>query len=300
MSAQMEFAQRAGHPYQVETLADLPVGLREPAEQALPADDPIRTIILIPQQLLPKRFGSRAGARRLPEQVLLFTTCGALHVLDKKSPNGKPQVTYLRGEDLLYLQLTIILLYGRLELSGVHAGSQVRMIVEYNTARHDLIQPGLQHLLHLASQPTTEAQPPSDKTGAFINELKKQSLKFSNALHDYALQPDEHLAGYIYQPRLRKDIWRIFHRLLAPACILALTDRNMIMVAEGRSSATSYGWFFTFCPRRNITHCDTQSNDEVQVVNVHLAMESVTATCAAELDADRAQAWQALTSASLN
>ena len=142
--------RRTDHPYRAETLNDLPDGLRPLAEQSVIPGDPIETIFVVPERYLSQHWGEPGGMRRVPEQALLFTARGALHVQGENLPGQPAQATYLPGCDLLYAHLSLVLLYGRLELCGIANDALAHIVVEYNTIRHDLVQPGLQRLLRQA------------------------------------------------------------------------------------------------------------------------------------------------------
>jgi hypothetical protein len=294
MAAQNIFARRMRHPYRAESLAELPVELKQIAEQSLLPDDPIRLIFVVPAQLVPLKLGGKGGMRSVPEQALLFTSRGVLHVIGAGPAGQPPKATYIRGEDLIYVHLIVVLLYGRLELCGVAGGVLTRIVVEYNTVGQYLLQPGLLNLLHLACRLVVSEQPPDRNTLGLLGQLKEKSFKFRNGLANYALQPDEHLLACVYQPRILKPYLRVLKRLLAPAGILALTDRELILIEEGRSSATSYGWYFTFCPRTNITGIEAKPNGTLMDLRVHLKKETVTTDHLMTLDVETAQEWQAL------
>jgi hypothetical protein len=63
------YSRRTDHPYLVESLQDLPDGLRQLAEQALGPDEPVDTIVVVPPQTMPKSIEGRGGMHRVPEQV---------------------------------------------------------------------------------------------------------------------------------------------------------------------------------------------------------------------------------------
>jgi hypothetical protein len=293
MAAQSRFSRRTRHPYRAESLAGLPDDLKQLAGQSLPPDDPIREIFIVPAQVVPLKLGGKGGMRNVPEQALLFTTRGALHVIGEGPAGQPPEATYMRGEDLFYTNLIVVLLYGRLELCSVVGGTLTRIVVEYNTVGQYLIQPGLLFLLHLVYKPVVSEQLPDQITSRLLGQLKGKSLKFRNGLANYALQPDERLFGYVYQPRIYQHFWRVLKRLLVPAGLLALTDRQLILIKEGRSSATSYGWNFTFCPRANITGIEIVPNGELMDLCVRLTKDAVTKDHLMTLDIETAKEWQA-------
>jgi hypothetical protein len=294
MSSQSAFAYRTRHPYRADCVQNLPDGLRRSAEGARRPDDPIRDICVIPSQLVPRKLRGFGGVRHIPEQALVFTTQGILHIIDANSPEHLPEVTYMSGNDLIYARLSIALLYGRLELCSVSGEASKGIIVEYNTVRHDLIQPGLIDLLQLACKPVLLNEPSDRRTSLLLDKLEEKSLKFRNGLENYALQPQEQMSGYVYQPRLTRSYAQIFTHLIAPAGVIALTDRKLIMVEEGRGSATSYGWYFTFCPRTNITGIEVRPHGALVDLDVNLSKDMVSSHHLMTLGAEIAREWQAL------
>ena len=81
-------------------------------------------------------------------------------------------------------------------------------------------------------------------------------------------QPGERLLGFVFQPRIIQRVLGIFPRLAAPAALLALTENEILLIEEGRTNATSYGWFVTFCPRRYVTGVESTPHSEWQNVYV--------------------------------
>lgn len=287
-------ARRTGYPYLVQTLADLSAELRLLVEQWHNADDPIRTIIVIPPQSIPKKLGGMGGVRSVPEQALLFTAHGVLHVQGSKSAGQPEQAAYLRAEDLLCAHLIIVLLYGKLELCRAAEGGLTRIVVEYNAARHDLIQPELHRLLDQASKRVTDEPRIDDSTDVILEELGQQSFKFKSGLRDYALTPRERLSGYVFQPRITKRYWYVFPRLVAPASLVALTDKELILIEEGRTNATSYGWYFTFCPRINIAGIEAIRNGDLYTLCVRLKKGGISTEQQTTLDVQSVETFYSL------
>jgi len=285
------FARRTEHPYRAKTVADLPGTLRQLAGQSLGPDEPANAIFVVPPQMFLRNWWG--GLRHVPEQALLFTSQGVLHIQRAASPGQIGQTTYLRGDQLVYAHLSLLLLYGRLELVGQLRGALVRIIVEYNTVAHDLLQPALHQFLRLAWG-QAQARENEDRTDALLRDLEEQSLKFRNGLRHYALQSDERLLGFVFQPRITQRYWRLFHRLIAPAALLALTDHELIAIEEDRTTSAAYGWLFTFCPRVCVVGIEARPCEAWQDLHVHLARGGVAAERRVTVGNEAALAWQAL------
>ena len=289
-------SRRSAHPYLVAGLAELPDDLQPLAgQQALESGGPPEAIFVVPQQLLPQRLDNKEILLRLPAQAPLFKE-DELVYLRAADDSGQPgQVISLRAERLFYARLTLILLYGRLEFYGLEDGALNCIRVEYNTVAHDLIQPALQRFLRRAwDAPAKPGLPDSDRTQTLMQELRRQSFKFGNGLAHYGLLPGEHLQGFVFQPRIKQKIFGPFHRQVAPAALLALTEHECIVIEEGRTNPTSYGWSILFCPRQYLSGVESLPNAEWLNMSFHLAMESHLADHQVMLEQEAAQDWLTL------
>jgi hypothetical protein len=293
MQGKSGFSKRREYPYQVSGLANLPVGLRQLAEQAQPPAEPANAIFVIPGQMLSKEFGGFGGVHWVPEQALLFTPHGVFHVQAGKSTNEMGQVKYLPGNSLLYARVSLIILYGRMELCGVVNDNLTSIVVVYNSVSHELMEPALKNFLHLAWDQTRDEG--ANYTNDFLlGKLNEQSYKFRSGLEYHSLSPNERLQGFVFQPSIYKHYLHIFHRLIAPAGLIALTDKQLIIIEEGVSSATSYGYFFTFCPKANVVNVVTKTKGRLQDVYFHLRKDNVTADHQLTLENANALACQTL------
>jgi hypothetical protein len=285
--------RRREHPFLAKNLEAMPAGLKELARQTLKPDELAQTIFVIPEQMMPKKFGGLGGAHLVPDQALLFTSSGIIHVQVGKSTVEMEQSQYMPGNSLLYLRISLVLLYGQIELYGVANNSLTCINVQYNAVSHELVLPALKKFLRLAWDQTRD-QELDTYQNLLLGQLEDQSYKFRSGLELYSLQPDEHLLGFVFQPRIFKQYLRVFRRLIAPASLLAVTDRQLIMINEGITSASSYGYFFTFCPKANVVQVDSRANNSLQEVGIHLEKNSITAEHQLTQDNENALACQAL------
>ena len=284
-------SRRVEHPYRAKGITDLPSDLQQLAGHSLGPNEQIGSIFVVPPQTFPGNWWG--GPRYVPEQALLFTAEGVLHVQGAASPGQAGQATYLRGDELVYVHLSLLLLYGRLELAGLVNGALSRVIVEYNTVGHDFLQPALHRFLRLAWA-QAQAQENQDHTDILLSGLDEQSFKFGNGLRYYALQSDERLLGFVFQPRITQRYLHLFRRLIAPTTLLALTDRDLVIIEENRTTSAAYGWIFTFCPRACVAGIEAKPNAEWQDVCVRLTRGKVTVDRHVTLGNKAALAWRDL------
>lgn len=294
------FARRPEHPYRVASLVSLSDELQQLAGQALPPGDAISAIFVIPEQMLPRDWTGVGGIHRVPEQALLFTAHGVVHAQVSAPDEQLAQARYLSGDHLFYARLFMILVYGRLELYGAVDGSLIQIIVEYNSVSQELIQPELYKLLRQAWQPLPVEKSSQNETGARLNNLELKSTKFCSGLRSYSLQRDERLLDFVFQPLIRKKKFGFSQQPVAPSSLVALTDRQLILIEEGLTSATSYGYFITFCPLASVVNIALTPNDTLKMngflqdLSINLGQAQVTANHRLTLENSNALAAQSL------
>jgi hypothetical protein len=267
--------RRTEHPYRAKTLEELPGGLFALAEQTLPADDPVEKIFIFPGQMLSKKMDGVGGQHWVSEQALLFTQRGVVHVKAGKSAGEPGQAAYLTGSSLLYAKISLILLYGKMEICSAVDDQASSIVVEYNAVAHDMLEPALHGLIRLAWDQAQGGETQETKN-RLLATLEGQSYKFRNGLDLHALQQDEGLQDSVFQPRVFKRYVRLIRRLIAPASLMAITDRQLILIEEGMSSATSYGYQFTYTARANVAGVDARAKASLDEVCVHFKKGAVT------------------------
>jgi hypothetical protein len=234
-------------PYAVATLADLPGSLQQAARQSVGSAIKPSLICVFPSRT---RLKNQTGWEYVDEQALLFTQEGVFQVQAASPANPAARITYLRAADLLYARLSLILMYGRLELVDDHL---TRVVVEFNAAGFDIIKPGLQQLLGTCAGRMNPPTPNAARVKTVLSELGERSFKFKNGLYLYGLLPDEQVLGFVFQPAVWGRRWHFLPLKIAETTLLALTDQQLIVVEEqSRSRFPAYGWIFTFYPRKAI------------------------------------------------
>lgn len=279
-------------PYRLDSLADLPENFGRTAEANLPSGETPGEILLIPRGTFYDAPNKRGGVWSAPRQAAIFTSNGILHILD--SAEGDCPSTYLPIADLLYAHHSLILLYGRLELAGVVNGELRRMVIEYNTVGQYLIQAPLNRLLDLAYGQTHGVADAVTQNESLLEQLQAQSYKFASGLRLYGLLPGERLLGLVFQPRITRPFLKIFHLSEAPNCLLALTDRAIILIDEEKVRGAAYGWLVTLCPRQRARGMDIRPAKWWQETRLHLEHRGVESIRSARLDAEHAKRWQSL------
>ena len=286
----------ASHPYRVSGLARLPDSLRPLVDQVAGSSDAIATIVVVPAQLFTKGW---ARWRYEPEQALVFTRSGVWQLQAAFGAHQSGQVSFLAGAGLLYVEIRLILLYGRIEIVGTDASNQMvkRQVIEFNTVGWHLFQQPIIDLLRLAWAPLVPAYPNVVLTKAGTIGLEELPLKYRNGLMLYALPQGERLLGLIFQPGVWTRHWHFFRRQIVPNALLALTDHELIVVADEhtqRGISHSYGWIITHFPQASITGFGVSAHDLYCDLQVNTARGAAGETYHILLGQGQAEAWQVL------
>jgi len=275
-------------PYPVQNLTDLSEPFQQTVQRSLKPDEQINSILMIPPQPFLKRGGT-------PQQALLSTSQGLLHIHEMVLPDQPPIATYLPGEAFLYARHSLLLLYGRLELMGEVNGSLVRMVIEYNTVGQPLLDAVLKQFLRFTyGWADTEKSYNPQQNKPLLDELGAQSFKFMNGLQFYALQPGEKLWGTVFQPRITQSVLHFFRRALAPASLLALTDQAVVLIEEDKARGAAYGWLITLCPRKFVAEIESKPTYQWSEVSLHLRRNGVNETRKLTLENETARIWETM------
>lgn len=288
-----EFQQRPSQaapiPYRVAAPIDLPQSLQQPAMQSVKPIDELRSICVFPART---RLKNWYRSEYVPEQALLFTSHGILHVQASASLHQAATTIFLGAADLLYVRLHLQLMYGRLELVDDRLS---RVVLEFDASGFNILQPGLRDLLGAACGRNSFSTPQLPQTATVLSELERLSYKFKNGLYLYGLLPEEHLLGFVFQPGLWGRRWHLFPFRESETTLLALTDKQLIVVEEkSQSRFPAYGWIFTFCPRRAIEKSEVTPSGRWQELRVGMKSRAGWMDRRILLEPEKALAWREL------
>jgi hypothetical protein len=215
MSSANEFPAHFKH------LEDVPTPFRETLSNYVGKSEAVIDLMFSP--------AFRAGKFSTLPSVLCVTDSRWLSVL--LLDNGRMTVDTASYEETLLLELTLILLYGQLKIDFVGDGQVRSTALHFNTVMKDNYCDVLQNILDKIDN-NLECKAASDWQGSKV--FCEWPIKFRNVSHIYAPRGSRLLDGVQWG-----EIYGGFHRQLAPAAALLLTDRHIIIIAEEKPS----GWF---------------------------------------------------------
>jgi hypothetical protein len=255
------------YPSVLKSLSDLPTELQSPSLKYLAIDDTLQTIIAFPAQI-------HRGWHYVPQQALLFIPAGVIHILASIWPDEAPQILFIRGCDLLYVKITLVLLYGLLEIVADGHGSLLRISVEFNTVAWERLSLPLRQLLQITkntSNPLTERNsfPP-----LLQQALEKLPLKFINGVKIFGVLFGEELEEIVFQQGTWKRWLFLIRRPTLANTLLLLTSNYFVVIQE--DPTVGQGWIISYLPRDCIAGIQNQPQSLGNEVDIQLTREEQT------------------------
>lgn len=267
--------------------SELPMDLQTEAILAAAMRESVQKLIVFPPQI-------QRGWHYVPKQALLFTSNDVIHIVASIWPDEEPQLTRLAGCGLMYLKVTLVLLYGFLEMVTQGQDSPARLGMEFNTVAWPCLSSPLQQLLQAAKPP---GRSKVRRTEINYSPLKEQALehlplKFSNGLKIYGLLPGEELEEFVFQPRTWKPWLYFFQRPVSANTLVLLTTNYMVVIDE--ELQVEQGWILSYIPRNIITGIQSQACGLWNELSVQLKRGDQSVTYKLLLKNEFAEAWHTL------
>jgi hypothetical protein len=273
------------HPLVVKTIAELPSELQSLTVTALADQEALQTIIAFPPQI-------HHGWTYVPKQALLFTPTDAIHLLASIWPEEEPHITRVNASDVLYLKVSLLLLYGFLEIVAQGPTAPTRLGMEFNTVGWHHISSPVRHLLR-----TSQVTPgtPEGKTAyapAVQQAFEELPLKFSNGVKLYGLLPGETLEALVFQPGTWERWGLFFRRPVTPDILLMLTTNYLVVIQE--ELKVKQGWTFTYIPRQNIAGMQSRPGELWTELAIQLQREDQSVDYTLLLKNEAVETWREL------
>jgi hypothetical protein len=275
------------HASVLQHVSELPSDLQSPAVMALAESESIQKIISFPPQI-------QRGWHYVPKQALLFTSTDVIHLAASIWPEEKPQVTCLTGCGLMYLKVTLILLYGFLEIGAQGQDAPIRLGMEFNTVAWLYLSAPLRKLLQATQSPARLSflEKKAFSSRATQEAIENLPLKFSNGVKIYGLLPGEDVEEFVFQPRTWKSWLYFFRRPVSPNTLLLLTTNYMVVIDEDLQ--VEQGWILSYIPRNIITGIRSQPGKLWNQLSVQLKRGDQSVDYTLKLKNEFAEAWHTL------
>ena len=231
------------YPLRLNDVSELPAELQSESVGSLVGGEAIQTIIAFPAQI-------QLGWKYVPKQALLFKTRSVIHVQASIWSDEEPQVEFIKGSDLLYMKVSLLLLYGHLEIVAKGPDSPAGIGVEFNTVSWELLSQPVQRLLLESRSVADRSADESEYSPAMQAVVEKLPVKFFSGVKIYGLLPGEVLQDLVFQPGTWKRWFVVFRRPATPNKLLLLTSNYVVVIEE--DLRTKHGWIISYIPRNCI------------------------------------------------
>ena len=259
---------RSSHPFLLPNVDDAPDILLKQIRSILSKEEEISGIFVIPQEVYIRGFRWETN----PLQALVFTQNGVLQVFGFDTRHKIKKAIWISNNSVIKMKLSLVLLYGKLEIWGVTDGQELKITAEYNTVAHRYLSPLIKQFIRQTwNPPKTNGENLSPEST--FDDFIHTSYSFYNGIMLEAKQPDEVIRGFAYQPELRGRWMKIFKTSIYPRTLLVLTNQQIILLQEDLNYKAHHEWIFTFIPIHRISAIDINSYKEWQEVALRLIPE---------------------------
>jgi hypothetical protein len=234
----------------LDTINDAPEALRNVLLDHLDSLDPVRLLIHAPAFLTSdERSPTEAEvipAVVTPATVLAVTSEGWLAA--SETEDGSASVEKAHFRDTLFLELTSILLSGQLKIFFAAVGTSYSVAINFDTVGEELYREAIDLILFgIDRRSGTTAE---NNRGA-VSPFEAWPIKFRNEAERYWPKGQRLLAATQWSA-----IVDGFRRELCPAGALLVTERELVLISEEKSSPRrhrgdiqKFGGIITYFPK---------------------------------------------------
>jgi hypothetical protein len=226
------------------------------------------------------------AAGRSAASVLAVTREGWLRLAE--AADGGTLTTRCDFARTLLVELTIILLYGRLRIAFAAEDRVQSVVFEFNAVREQPHRKAVWALLDGIRGATPGFTADNAHNESLFSQLP---LEFRYVLRA-SLLPGEQLLAVAHWPATVTTYSRWFQRELAPAAMLALTDRLLIVISDETTRSllriggvNKYGAVVTYCPFSRLKGYTLEESGVVMTLALRVQTGSVATIVPVQLPA---------------
>jgi len=221
----------------VKRLDELPEPFQSAVLQHLSPQHHIRLMVWGP--------ASKTIRSKSPAAVLTVTNKDWIVVAEAQHENTA--VARCDFANTLLIELTSILLYGRLKIDYVNEGRVEFISIDFNTVMERLYQEAIQLLIDEMNGVSLELSVEDKPLNPLFHALP---LKFQNAVLEY--KPGSRaILSVLHWSAVFRGNSRWIHHELTPEAILLLTERELMLISEDKARS----WFGS---RQTRKHANTE------------------------------------------
>ena len=202
-------------PTKLDTVSDAPEPLRSELVKNLPTEEPARLLVHAP--------AFQTGDEKSPATVLGVTNDGWF--VASETEDGGTVLVKSDFSNTLFFELTSILLLGQLIITYAEEGKAHSVTINFERIEDEFYHEAIDLMLTgIDPARTAIAGKDSNETSMF----EAWPIKFRNEAHRYAPRGQRMLAAIQWPANLQQ---------LAPAGALLMTERELVLISEGKKSS---------------------------------------------------------------
>ena len=202
-------------PTKLDTVSDAPEPLRSELVKSLPSKEPVRLLVHAP--------AFPTGDEKSPATLLAVTNNGWL--VASETEDGGASLVKSDFSNTLFFELTSILLLGQLIISFSEEGKAHSVTITFERVEDEFYHKAIDLML-AGIDPARTAIAGEDRNETSMFEA--WPLKFRNEAQRYWPRGQRMLAAIQ---------WPANQRQLAPAGALLMTERELVLLSEGKKSS---------------------------------------------------------------
>jgi hypothetical protein len=206
-------------PTKLDTVFDAPEPLRSALVETFPSGEPVRLLVHAP--------AFSTGDEQLPATVLAVTNSGWLVASETEDGGATLEKSDL-GE-ILFLELKSILLLGQLRISFAAVEASHSVTINFERVEDEFYHEAIDLML-AGIDPARAAIAEKDRNEASM--FAAWPMKFRNEAQRYWPR-GQRLVAAIQWPAIFGE----FQRQLAPAGALLITERELVVISDGKKSS---------------------------------------------------------------
>jgi hypothetical protein len=203
-------------PTKLDTVSDAPEPLRSELVNSLPAKETVRLLVHAP--------AFPTGEEKSPATLLAVTNNGWL--VASATEDGGGALVKSDFHNTLFFELTSILLLGQLIISFSEVGKAHSVTINFERVEDEFYHQAIDLMLS-GIDPVRTAGAEKDRNEASI--LEAWPMKFRNEAQRYLPRGQRMLAAIQWPANPQKP---------APAGALLMTERELVLISEGKKSST--------------------------------------------------------------
>jgi hypothetical protein len=205
----------------LDSVDDVPEPMRGTLVEKLPSHEPIRLLIHAPN--------ISTNEEESPITATLLAVTGEGWLVVSESEEGNVSVEDCKFDDILFLELTSLILWGELKIHFAAVGTSYCAGMRFSTVTEGLYREAIDLLLDRIDQARTQAAPTDDEDTTAIFE--NWPIEFRTAALRYRPKLQRILAATRW-PSVVDGL----RRMLCPAGALLMTERELVLISQQKTS----------------------------------------------------------------